>query len=61
MGLQIPSGMDNEVSVSRVGGDLGLRCRELLREAAMSKEMIIYAVSINRDHVHMLIGIAPQL
>lgn len=27
----------------------------------MSQEMIIYAGSINRDHVHMLIGIAPQL
>ena len=27
----------------------------------MSKEMIIYASSINRDHVHMLIGIPPQL
>jgi Transposase IS200 like len=27
----------------------------------MSKEMIIYAGSINRDHVHMLIGVPPQL
>jgi putative transposase len=27
----------------------------------MSKEMIIYAGSINRDHVHMLIGIPSQL
>ena len=27
----------------------------------MSKEMVIYAGSINRDHVHMLIGIPPQL
>jgi len=28
----------------------------------MSKEMIIYAGSINRDHVHsVLIGIPPQL
>ncbi len=38
-----------------------LRCRELLREIARSKEMIIYAGSINRDHVHMLIGIPPNL
>ena len=44
-----------------LGGDVGLRCRALLREIAMSKEMIIYAGSINRDHVHMLIGIPPQL
>jgi putative transposase len=33
------------------------RCRELLRELARSQEMVIYAGSINRDHVHMLIGI----
>ena len=44
-----------------LGGEVGRRCRELLREIAMSKEMIVYAGSINRDHVHMLIGIPPQL
>jgi len=44
-----------------LGGEVGHRCRELLREIAMSKEMIVYAGSINRDHVHMLIGIPPQL
>ena len=44
-----------------LGGDVGLRCRELLREIARSKEMIVYAGSINRDHVHMLIGIPPNL
>jgi len=26
-----------------------------------SQEMVIYAGSINRDHVHMLIGIPPQI
>lgn len=40
-----------------LGGEVGYRCRELLREIAHSKEMHIYAGSINRDHVHMLIGI----
>ena len=44
-----------------LGGDIGLRCRELLREIARSKEMLIYAGSINRVHVHMQIGIPPQL
>lgn len=44
-----------------LGGDVGLRCRELLRDIARSKEMQIYAGSINRDHVHMLIGIPPQI
>ena len=38
-----------------------MRCRELLREIAISKEMIIHAGSINRDHVHMLISIPPSL
>ena len=37
-----------------LGGDVGLRCRELLREIARSKEMQIHAGSVNRDHVHML-------
>ena len=40
---------------------MGLRCRELLRDIARSKEMQIYAGSINRDHVHMLISIPPSL
>jgi len=44
-----------------LGSDVGKRCRELLREIARSKEMVIYAGSINRDHVHMLIGIPPNL
>src|SRR5699024_8231958 len=44
-----------------LGGDVGMRCRELLREIARSKEMQIYAGSINRDHVHMLIGIPPHV
>ena len=41
--------------------DMDRRCREFLREIAISKEMMIYAGSINRDHVHMLISIPPQL
>jgi putative transposase len=44
-----------------LGGDIGQRCRTLLREIARAKEMQIYAGSINRDHVHMLISIPPQL
>ena len=38
-----------------LGGDVGGRCRELLREIARSKEMVIYAGSINRDHVHSVL------
>ncbi len=44
-----------------LGGEVGERCRELLREIARSKEMRIYAGSINRDPVHLLIAIAPYL
>jgi putative transposase len=44
-----------------LGGDVGHRCRELLREIARSKEMQIHAGSINRDHVHMLLSIPPHL
>lgn len=43
-----------------LGGDVGLMCRELLLEIARRKEMVIYAGSINRDHVHILIGILPE-
>ena len=42
-------------------GDVGERTRELLREIAKSLEMSIYAGAINRDHVHMLIGIPPHI
>jgi len=41
--------------------DVGERARELLREISRSLEMTIYAGAINRDHVHMLIGIPPHL
>jgi len=40
---------------------VGRRARELLREIARAHEMIIYAGAINRDHVHMLIGIPPHV
>jgi putative transposase len=44
-----------------LAGDVGQRCREMLREIFRSQEMTIYAGSINRDHVHMPIGILPQI
>lgn len=44
-----------------LSGEVGLRCRELLRKIARSKEMQIYAGSVNRDHVHMLISIPPYM
>ena len=44
-----------------LGGDVGQRCRELLRETARAHEMIVHAGSINRDHVHLLLSISPSL
>lgn len=44
-----------------LGGGVGLRRPEHLREIARSKEMEVYAGSINGGHVHMLIAIPPQL
>ena len=44
-----------------LGGDVGVRCRELLRETARAHEMAVHAGSINRDHVHILLSIPPSL
>ena len=44
-----------------LGGDVGQRCRELVRETARAHEMVIHAGSINRDHVHLLVSIPPSL
>src|SRR5271165_5321752 len=61
LGLQVSCGVDNEVPVSCVGWRCRATARELLREIARAHEMTIYAGAINRDHVHMLIGIPPHL
>jgi putative transposase len=42
-------------------GDVGQRARQLPRERARSMELTIYAGAINRDHVHMLISIPPNV
>ncbi len=44
-----------------LAGDVGLWARELLREISRSMELTIYAGAINRDHVHMLIGISSNV
>jgi putative transposase len=35
-----------------LGGDVGIRCRELLRETARAHEMVVHAGSINRGLDH---------
>src|SRR3954463_14768424 len=61
-----PHGLGLQVSVwvtkyryAVLGGDVGQRCRELLRETARAHEMVVHAGSINRDHVHLLLSIPP--
>lgn len=44
-----------------LGGDVGLRCRELIREIARAHDLHIYAGSVNRDHVHLLMAIPPHI
>jgi REP element-mobilizing transposase RayT len=44
-----------------LGGDVGVRCRESLRETARGHETVIHSGSVNRDHVHMLMSIRPSL
>ena len=42
------------------GGDPWHRCGELLRQIAISKQMMINADSINQGNVHMLISMPLQ-
>ncbi len=44
-----------------LAGDVGIRCKELLREIARSKRDVDLCWSVNRDHIHMLIEIHPNL
>src|SRR5262249_23317032 len=44
-----------------LGGDVGQRCRELIRETARAHEIAIHAGAINRDHVHLLLSIPPSM
>lgn len=44
-----------------LGGDVGNRCRQLLRETAAAHEIVIHAGSVNRDHIHMLVSVPLSL
>lgn len=55
LGLKVSFGVGDEDRYPVLGGDVGNRCRELLRATARAREMIVHAGSINRDHVHMLL------
>jgi len=44
-----------------LGGEVGERVRELIREIARSLDMVIHAGAVNRDHIHLLVTIPPHL
>jgi len=42
-------------------GEIGLRCRDLLRQIAMAREVTIIRGALSPDHVHMLVAAPPVL
>ena len=46
---------------SILSGEVGERARELIREISRSHGMEIHAGAVNRDHIHLLITIPPQI
>jgi len=42
-------------------GEIGLRCRDLLRQIAMAREVTVIRGSLSPDHVHMLVAAPPTL
>ena len=42
-------------------GEIGERCRDLLRQIAMAREMTIIRGALAPDHVHMLVAAPPNL
>lgn len=44
-----------------LGGDVGVRCRKLLRVTFRGHDMVIHAGSINCDHFHMPMSTPPSL
>ena len=44
-----------------LGGEVGERVREIIREIARSVDLVIHAGAVNRDHIHLLVTIPPHL
>ena len=42
-------------------GDIGKRCRDLLRQIAMAREITVIRGALAPDHVHMLVAAPPSL
>ena len=44
-----------------LGGEMGVRCRDLLRQVAMAREVTIIRGALAPDHVHMLVAAPPSI
>jgi putative transposase len=42
-------------------GDIAERCRELLRQSCLSRDLRIIKGHVSRDHVHLLVSCPPKL
>ncbi len=42
-------------------GDVSIRCRDLIREICMAKEIEILGGKVGKDHVHMYLAIPPKV
>jgi len=42
-------------------GEVALRCRDLLRQIAMAREITVIRGSLSPDHIHMLVAAPPTL
>jgi putative transposase len=44
-----------------LGGDVGMRVRDLLREVCGQAEVTIMKGHVSKDHVHLMVSIPPQV
>lgn len=42
-------------------GDIAERCRELIRQSCLSRDMRIVRGHVSKDHVHLLVSCPPRL
>ena len=42
-------------------GEIGVRCRDLLRQIAMARDVVIVRGSLAPDHIHMLVAAPPPI
>ena len=53
-------GLDPEVSEARVGWEVAVRVRDLIRQIAMEHELVVLSGKVARDHVHVFVSYRPN-